>query len=47
MINADRQRAEDAGVGATPTFFIGDQRIEGAVPLPEFRAALDKALAAH
>jgi protein-disulfide isomerase len=45
MIAADQQRASSAGVKATPTFFIGSDQIEGAVPLPEFRAALDKALA--
>lgn len=46
MILADEQRATTAGVRATPTFFIGSDQVEGAVPLPEFRAALDKALAA-
>lgn len=45
MIAADARRVDDAGVRATPTFFIGDTRLEGAIPLPEFRAALDKALA--
>ena len=45
MIEADARRVDDAGVRATPTFFIGDTRLEGAIPLPEFRAALDKALA--
>ena len=45
MIAADQQRASSAGVKATPTFFVGSDQIEGAVPLPEFRAALDKALA--
>lgn len=45
MIEADARRVDDAGVRATPTFFIGDTRLEGAVPLPEFRAALDRALA--
>lgn len=45
MIAADQQRASSAGVKATPTFFIGSEQIEGAVPLLQFRAALDKALA--
>ena len=45
MINADQQRAEDAQVRATPTFFIGDQRMEGAIPLADFRAALDSVIA--
>lgn len=48
MILADQARATAAGVRATPTFFIigaANEQLEGAVPLPEFRAALDKALA--
>jgi protein-disulfide isomerase len=45
MIEADARRVSDAGVQATPTFFVGDQKIEGAVPLPDLRAALDRALA--
>jgi protein-disulfide isomerase len=45
MIAADQQRASSAGVKATPTFFVGTDQIEGAVPLPQFRAALDRALA--
>ena len=45
MIAADARRVSDAGVEATPTFFIGDERIEGAVPLVELRAAVDRALA--
>jgi protein-disulfide isomerase len=48
MILADQARATAAGVRATPTFFIigtTNEQLEGAVPLPEFRAALDKALA--
>ncbi|NUQ19974.1 MAG: thioredoxin domain-containing protein [Gemmatimonadaceae bacterium] len=45
MVEADARRVDDAGVRATPTFFLGDTRLEGAIPLPEFRAAIDKALA--
>ena len=45
MIDADERRGSDAGVQATPTFFVGDEKIEGAVPLPDLRAALDRALA--
>ncbi len=44
MIAADEQRASAAGVKATPTFFIGAEMIEGAVPLADFRSALDNAL---
>ena len=45
MIEADAARVSDAGVQATPTFFVGDQKIEGAVPLADLRLALDRALA--
>ncbi len=33
-----------AGVGATPTFFVNGQRVQGAVPEAEFRRILDAAL---
>lgn len=46
MVLADAQRVTEAGASVTPTFFIGSERVEGAMPLPEFRAALDRALAA-
>lgn len=45
IVLEDAQRVADAGVSVTPTFFIGSERIEGAMPLPDFRAALDRALA--
>ena len=38
--------AEQLGVRATPTFFVDGRRIEGALPVAEFRAVLNKALAA-
>jgi protein-disulfide isomerase len=34
------------GVSSTPTFFIGGEKIEGARPYEEFKAAIDRALAA-
>ena len=46
MIQADYDRGVKANVNSTPTFFAGDQVIEGADRAPAFRAALDKALAA-
>lgn len=46
LIEADAARMQDAGVRSTPTFFVGDVRIEGAQPLDAFRRALDAALAA-
>jgi protein-disulfide isomerase len=46
LIEADRDRSRGAGVGSTPTFFIGDRKLEGAYPTDSFRVAIDKALAA-
>lgn len=45
MIDADYERGVKANVNSTPTFFVGQQVIEGAEKAPAFRAALDKALA--
>jgi protein-disulfide isomerase len=47
LIEADRERSERAGINSTPSFFVGDSLIEGAQPLPRFRAVLDAALAAR
>lgn len=44
MIEADARRVSESGVEATPTFFIGDEKLEGAAPLPDLRAAVDRAL---
>ncbi len=33
-------RAHRLGIRATPTFFIGDRQVEGALPLAEFRRVL-------
>lgn len=41
---ADQREGREAGVRATPTFFINQRRIEGALPLDEFRAAIKQAL---
>ena len=46
IIDADHDRSRSAGVGSTPTFFIGDRKLEGAYPTDSFRVAIDKALAA-
>jgi protein-disulfide isomerase len=50
LLNAIRQRAEDDSrrhsIKSTPTFLIGDKRIEGSAPLAQFKAAIDAALAA-
>ncbi len=36
--------AESVGVNATPTMFVNGQKLDGAVPASEVRAALDRAL---
>jgi len=38
------KEADAIGVNATPTLFINGQKIDGAVPISEVRAALDSAL---
>jgi protein-disulfide isomerase len=43
LINADRARGTTAGVGSTPTFFVGDEPIRGAAPIDAFRAAIARA----
>lgn len=45
LIESDAQRVSEAGVGATPTFFVGDEKIEGAAGLADFRAVVERALA--
>lgn len=46
LIEADHEKAGRAGVRATPSFFIGNQILEGVQPASELRKALDAALAA-
>jgi protein-disulfide isomerase len=43
-VKASMKEAEGVGVEATPTLFIGGEKIDGAVPISEVRAALDRAL---
>jgi len=45
VVEADQDRMQRSGVASTPTFFIGNQRVEGAQPLAVFREAMDSALA--
>ena len=45
IIEADRERSTKAGVRSTPTFFIGDRKLEGAYPADSFRVAIDAAIA--
>jgi protein-disulfide isomerase len=44
-IERDYREGLDRQVRATPTFFIGGKKIEGAVPYEVFQAAIDRALA--
>lgn len=43
-VRASMKEADGLGVNATPTLFINGQRIDGAVPISQLRAALDTAL---
>jgi protein-disulfide isomerase len=41
LIEADRERGQSAGVKSTPTFFVGDQLVEGAEPYSHFRQVIE------
>ena len=43
-VKASMKQAESVGVEATPTLFVNGEKIDGAVPPAELRAALDRAL---
>jgi protein-disulfide isomerase len=43
-ITASVKEGESVGVNATPTLFINGQEMDGALPLSDVRAALDRAL---
>ena len=43
-IQADHDRAQAAGVNATPSFIIGDTMLAGAQPIENLRSAIDSAL---
>jgi protein-disulfide isomerase len=45
LIDADHDRSSNAGVQSTPTFFVGDQKIEGVLPVSSFRVAIEAAIA--
>jgi protein-disulfide isomerase len=44
LIDADHDRSSTAGVQSTPTFFIGDRKLEGAYPVDSFRVAINAAI---
>jgi protein-disulfide isomerase len=43
-VKASMKEADGIGVEATPTLFVNGEKIDGAVPPSELRAALDRAL---
>jgi protein-disulfide isomerase len=45
VVQGDYERMRQAGVNATPTFFVGQTRLSGAQPIEAFREAIDAALA--
>jgi len=45
LIEADYERSQSAGVKSTPTFFIGDQKVEGFAPYSYFRQVIEAQLA--
>jgi protein-disulfide isomerase len=46
LIQADQLRFQQAGVGGTPTFYVGRATMVGALPPMEFRHVIDSVLAA-
>ena len=46
LIAADQARFQRAGVGGTPTFYIGNATLVGALPPKDFRRVIDSVLAA-
>ena len=43
-VKASMKEADGIGVEATPTLFISGEKVDGAVPISQVRAALDRAL---
>jgi predicted DsbA family dithiol-disulfide isomerase len=43
-VRASMKQAETVGVEATPTLFINGEKMDGALPIADVRAALDRAL---
>jgi protein-disulfide isomerase len=43
-IKASVKEGKTLGVDATPTMFVNGEQVDGALPLPELRAVLDRAL---
>jgi protein-disulfide isomerase len=47
IVKADFNEGLSRGVSATPTFFINDQKLEGAQPITRFESMINAALAAE
>jgi predicted DsbA family dithiol-disulfide isomerase len=45
LIQADHDRASQAGANATPSFMIGDKILTGAQPIGALAQAIDSAIA--
>jgi protein-disulfide isomerase len=43
LIDSNRKLADSLDIGATPTFIIGNQVVEGAIPLDQIKALIKKA----
>lgn len=44
LVESDIQQAVKAGVQSTPSFLIGEFLVQGAMPYPDFKRAVDSAL---
>jgi protein-disulfide isomerase len=44
LVTADRAEGGKWGIGATPSFIIGNQLVQGAMPFDTFKAAIDAQL---
>lgn len=44
LLNSDLRQANQANIRSTPSFFVGQFMLEGAVPFPGFKKAVDSAL---
>ncbi|MBL0937337.1 MAG: DsbA family protein [Gemmatimonadaceae bacterium] len=47
LVSNDIAQASQAGVQSTPSFILGEYLVQGALPWPDFRRAVDSALAMH
>lgn len=45
LVESDIQQANTARIQSTPSFLVGDFLVQGALPYPDFRRAIDTALA--